>query len=407
MSNNNNQQREIVPDAPIMRSMMVRSAAPSITLASEPLAKQPLTTRTTKQRITTKDPSAWSLNEAVVTPLPSVYMLERTHVTVEASATEVARRVSDCMRRESIFASYSNKEVRVLAPGQAAPHDPTTKDSKTQTCFTLQALVEAETRENVRFVLRLWRKNSNQVIVEAQKIDGCCFSYCQAAKAVLRAAKGQPAVPKRKFTLPSCVPRETEDEQKESIKSGLAIASNMLKSDRVDSHMMAIDTLLHLSKATQNPSFAAHCILCGEFRSTLLALVEYCRVSRGQAETPINESEQQMITMMHRNALTIIANCLKSLQDSRELVQVLSQRQELCSSNFLAALLEDVSACNSRPHDACEAVRCLQPLMCASTEIRRKVLELGAEGVVETATQEGACRHASLENACTQLRCEM
>lgn len=267
--------------------------------------------------------------------------------------------------------------------------------------------MEAETRENVRFVLRLWRKNSKQVIVEAQKIDGCCFLYCQATKAVLRAAKGQPAVPKRKFTLPSCVPRDTEAENKSSIKSGLEIASNMLKSDRVDSHMMAIDTLLHLSKATQSASFAAHCILCGEFRSTLLALVECCRMSHDQAETPLNDSEQQMITIMHRNALTIIANCLKALQDSREIAQVLSQRQDLCSSDFLAALLEDVSACNTRPHDACEAVRCLQPLMCASPDIRRKVMELGAEDVVQNATQEGACRHSSLENACTQLRCEM
>lgn len=118
MSNNdNNQQHEIVPDAPIMRSMMVRSAAPSIPLRSEPLAKpQPFATRTTKQRVTTKDSSAWSLNEATVMPLPLVYMLERTHVTVDASPTEVAKRVSDCLRRESIFACYSNKEVRVLLP---------------------------------------------------------------------------------------------------------------------------------------------------------------------------------------------------------------------------------------------------------------------------------------------------
>lgn len=224
---------------------------------------------------------------------------------------------------------------------------------------------------------------------------------------MLRAAKGLPAAPKRKFALPSCVPRETVDEQKASIKSGLDIASNLLKCDRSDSHMLAIDTLLHISKATQNPSFAAHCILCGEFRSTLLSLVECCRMSRDEAETPLNDSEKQMIDIMHRNAVTIIANCLKSMQESGELPQILSQHEELASSDFVSALLEDVSACSERPHAACEAARCLQPLLCASTAIRRTVMELGAEDVVESATQEGAHRHALLENACTKLRCEM
>ena len=408
MSNNNNnqqQQQEIIPDAPIMRSMMVRSAAPSIPLRSEPLAKEPLaSTRTTKIAPMTKDPVVWDLDETTVMPLPSVYMLERTHVTVEASPSEVARRVSDSLRRESIFACYKSKEVRCPVRRNFSE---STNEKTNKGYLFLQALVEAETRENVRFILRLWKKNSQEVIVEAQKIDGCCFLYCQAAKAVLRAAKGLAAVPKRKFALPACVPRDTEDEQKANIKSGLNIASTMLKSDRLDAHMMAIDTLLHISKATQNPSFAAHCILCGEFRSTLLALVECCRMNHDQAETPLGESEQKMIALMHRNAVAIIANCLKSLQDSRELVQVISQQEELSSNDFLAALVEDVSACNERPHDACEAARCLHPLMYASTEIRRKVMDLGAEGAVGAASQEGACRHALLDNACAKLRCEM
>lgn len=109
-SNNNNQQREIVPDAPIMRSMMVMSAAPSIPLRAEPLAKEPRMTRTTKRA--TQAPAAWKLDETSVMPLPSIYVLERTHTTVEATPSEIANRVSDCLRRESIYASFNNKEVR-------------------------------------------------------------------------------------------------------------------------------------------------------------------------------------------------------------------------------------------------------------------------------------------------------
>lgn len=273
---------------------------------------------------------------------------------------------------------------------------------------SFQALVEAQTSENVRFTVRLWKKNAEQIIVEVQKIDGCCFLYCQAAKSILRAAKGQTtAKPKRKFALPACVPRESDDVQKSNIQSGLEIASSMLKQNRLDSHMMAIDTLMHLSKSTQMPAFAAHCILCGEFRSTLLSLVECSRVSRAQAEVALEDFERQQVAIMHRNALTIIANCVKALQESRELQQVLAEQEDLSSVGFLAALVEDVSACEKRSHDACEAARCLQPLMCTSDAIRRKVLELGAADAVEAASREGACRHALLEGACAKLRCEL
>jgi len=362
-----------------MRSMMVAPAVPSIPLRTEPLAMESKQPRTTKRISTAPAAAVWKVDETTILSLPSIYMLERTHTTVEASPATVATRISDCLRRESISACFNSRE----------------------------GLVEAETRENVKFVVRLWKKNSQQVIVESQKLDGCCFLYCQAAKAVLRAAKGQPAAPKRTFALPACVPRETDDAQKSCVQSGLEMASTMIKSDRLDSHVMAIDTLLHISKVTEKPAFAAHCILCGEFRSTLFSLIECFRMDRSQAESPLGEVEQQHVAIMHRNALTIIANCLEALQTSRELVQVIAEQEGLESSDFLAALIEDVAACQQRPHDACEATRCLRPLMNASGSIRRKVLELGAADAVEAAAQEGCCRHALLENACTKLRCEM
>jgi hypothetical protein len=238
-------------------------------------------------------------------------------------------------------------------------------------------------------------------------MDGCCFLYCQAAKAILRSAKGQAPQTKRQFALPSCVPRDAEDIQKACIESGLEVASEMLKKDRIDSHMMAIDTLLHISKATQAPAFAAHCILCGEFCSTLLSLVESFRICQSQAETPLGEFEKQTVAMMHRNALTIIANCLNALADARQLGEVLGQHEELSAEDFLAALVEDITDARERPHDACEAARCLRPLMNESNAIRSKLLALGASDAVESAVHEGACRHALLESVTAKLRVQL
>lgn len=396
----NQQKPKIVQDAPIMRSMMVAPAAPAIR-QFEPLAKQ-----STQPANTTKRAAlTWAVNDNAVVPLPSVYMLERTHTTIDGSPSEIAGKIADCLRRESIHVTFDSHEVRLHNISFAEPHRPGSVSNFSTFRSCLQVLAEAQTRENVRFTIRLWKKGSEKVIVEIQKLDGCCFLYCQAAKAILRAAKGQSSPPKRKFALPACVPRESDDVRRSCIESGLEIASSMLKEKRIDAHAMAIDTLLHISKATQKPGFAAHCILCGEFRSTLLSLVECSRLC--PSEVPMDDFEKEQAAVMHRNALTIIANCLKALHDSRELQEVLAQQDDLSSLGFLASLVEDVSACNERPHDACEAARCLQPLMRTSESIRRKVLELGAADALDSASHEGVCRHALLESACAKLRCEM
>lgn len=95
-----------------MRSMMIApSAAPSIPLRSEPLAmksnKPQL--RTTQPDLTNKDSAVWNVDN--IMSLPSIYMLERTHTVVEASPAEIAERISDCMRHESISATYNSREV--------------------------------------------------------------------------------------------------------------------------------------------------------------------------------------------------------------------------------------------------------------------------------------------------------
>ena len=106
----NNQQPNIVPEAPIMRSMMVAPSVPSIPLRTGPLAMESKP-RTTK-RTTTAPMAPWNVDETTLLCLPSIYMLERTHTIVEASPAEVATRISDCLRRESISARYNSREVR-------------------------------------------------------------------------------------------------------------------------------------------------------------------------------------------------------------------------------------------------------------------------------------------------------
>lgn len=112
-SENKEQPPKIVPDVPIMRSMMVApAAAPSLLRGASPTLKDPAlqsTTQTTSKA--QKAPATWDV-AATITPLPSIYMLERTHTTVDAAPAVVAQRILDCLRRLSVYATYENTEVR-------------------------------------------------------------------------------------------------------------------------------------------------------------------------------------------------------------------------------------------------------------------------------------------------------
>jgi hypothetical protein len=108
-------EQKIVEDGPQMRSMQVMSAVPLIPRYVEPLAKAaPIRAGTAKPVV--KGSAEWKLSEGDVMPLPSIYMLERTHVKINASVNEVAKRIAQCLQRESIFATYSSQEVSVRTP---------------------------------------------------------------------------------------------------------------------------------------------------------------------------------------------------------------------------------------------------------------------------------------------------
>jgi len=343
--------RDIVEDSPRMQSVALHSPSPIRLPRAAPLAKAP------PQRIALSEGSnkiaptsqqqgdLWKVE--TLKALPIAYLVERTNVYVpDATPQEVASRVADCLRQESIAATYNNSE----------------------------ALVEAETKEHVQFAVRLW-SDKDQVLVEIQRTAGCCFLFHQSAKAVLRAAKGlRKQQPQISFTIPDCVPQETEEESKQCTQEGLEIALDLLKKDRLDAHMLAIESLVYLTKATKNRSFAAHCILCGEFRSTILCLVESFRMHKSTS-VALSQMEEEHLTIMHRNALTVLANCLVALEHSGELLHVLGQQEEFRSNTLLATLVDEVGSAEQRPHDACQAARCLQSLFRASDDTKQQLFD--------------------------------
>ena len=110
-NNNNNSRRNVVKeDAPIMRSVQIQSAVAPTPLMPGRSAMAP-TTKIAPQKIARSVEKAWKVHD--LRPLPSFYRLERTHLTIDdASAEKVSMRIADCLRQESVSATFNDDEVR-------------------------------------------------------------------------------------------------------------------------------------------------------------------------------------------------------------------------------------------------------------------------------------------------------
>eukprot|EP00522_Entomoneis_paludosa_P018785 CAMPEP_0172440136 /NCGR_PEP_ID=MMETSP1065-20121228/881_1 /TAXON_ID=265537 /ORGANISM="Amphiprora paludosa, Strain CCMP125" /LENGTH=368 /DNA_ID=CAMNT_0013188919 /DNA_START=113 /DNA_END=1219 /DNA_ORIENTATION=+ len=363
----NYERKQVVEDKPQMRSMQIMSAAPMPLMPrSAPIANKIAPSRKAPQQVE----GGWSVGP--LSPLPPIYCLERTHLHVDDSAANVGDRIAECLRKESIAAVYHKNEN----------------------------LVDAETEDNVQFSIRLFEGKNGSVLVEVQKASGCCYSYCQAAKAVLRAAKGIRTPAKRRtFSIPPCVPKVSAEESEAATRDGLELAEQLLAKQQMDANLLAVESLVHLSKATENQCFTARCILSGQFQVKLLSLIDSFDSASGH-----DEIERDHLNMMKRHSLAILANCFAALERSGELVSLLQQQQELTSKGVVSALVSEVAAAGERPHDACQAANCLRTLLAASEETKRKAADLNACEAISQARHTGVCRHAALEDACTQLR---
>jgi len=351
-----------------MRSMQIMSSVPMPIMSRlTPIAKQAPIANVEQETVPT---SGWKA--VPLASLPTIYCLERTHIHVDDSHSNVADRISECMRKESILAVFHKDEN----------------------------LIDAETSDGIQFSIRLWEGKNGAVLVEAQKVSGCCYSYCQAAKAILRAAKGIRAPPKRRtFSIPPSVPRVSAEEAEAATRDGLELAKGLWMKQQLDSQLLAIESLMHLSRATENQCFTAKCILSGEFRGKLLNLIESFSTDSNRSEI-----EEEYMTIMRRHAFTILSNCFAALERSGELSSLLRQQADLTSDAVVEGLVGELASAAERPHDACQAAHCLRSLLAASVDMQRKAAELNAIETISAVRLIGACRHASLEDACTQLR---
>lgn len=124
-STNNKQVREIVEDVPQYRSVMISGpiSAPPIprSFASVRPAKAPL--QTIQQDKQTVSSATWKVSD--LPSLPAAYFLEKSNVYVDGDAQDVANRICDCLRKESV-AAFCDKDDKVRFTSFATHCSPVT-----------------------------------------------------------------------------------------------------------------------------------------------------------------------------------------------------------------------------------------------------------------------------------------
>jgi hypothetical protein len=342
----------------------------------------------------------WKLTQSQLIPLPESYPLERSHVCIEGSDVHaVATSIAECLRQESIAAVYDNNKVRLI------PRDSIIMTTAFTHIALHQAMALAETPEHVCLCIRLFL-DEEKIVVEVQRRSGCCFLFHQSAKSILRAAKGMKPQRLPTFKIPECVKAEADLSFEDSTEEAVQIASGLLKKDRYDAHLLGMESLVKLTKATSTK--AAHALFQGQVLDTILSLIQSWRMHQEDKDDyVIPEMEKDYFALMHRNALTVLANCLNALEQAGELEQLIGTQDRLVADELLSVLIDELGGAEQRPHDACQACRCLKTLLRSSKDIKMRAVGLGAPKAATSALNEGVCTHLRLEEECRKLQVEI
>ena len=387
MSSSNN----ITPDRPEMRSVMLRPLtelpAPRTLISEKSQVVRSEKSQLDFQQREIQRAKQW--NPKNVSPLPTAHPLERTHVYIEnASHQQVSNRLAESLRVQSVVAQFD--EVRTAKKSMAVPSPfvrlaaPAKKIALTH-CLLLQSLARCETREHVKFIIRIFTAD-DRVVVEIQRLSGCCYIFHQAAKNLLKAALGQEAVPCMELTIPPVI--MSESEEREATKEALDIAWTMLQSCRFDCRLLAMESLASLTKTN---SAAAKAVVNGPLLTNLLHWIVFDGVEDQFVD------RQDYSTKMHRYALVVLANCLTSLT-LYDIPPV--------SDECLNSLIKEVREADFRPHNACEAAKSLKALV-RCDDVRTRALNMGASEALNEAYKLGKSQHMQLENESLSLQIEM
>jgi len=351
--NNNNNEQEIAPETPEMKSVLIRSAprtmmpAPSQRLQ---LPKMPTMPQFSKPSSSSSPATTTKYNWELETipKIPEPYHVGRTRATVSnCEGSEIVSRISECLRQQSLSVTF---------------------DENTAVC---------ETPCHTKFIVKIFEDEA-QFIVEVQRRTGCSFVCQKHSRAILRAAKGSKAVPvkPRTFTIPaSILKKEQEREAKTAEKDDIKNALNLIKQEMDDVKMLGMSAFINI---TAKNSISVE-------DSSLDFLPKYISSQPQQDDNKVSKLRQ--------DALTVLANLL---------TQNSVQAQFVIDNSLLQTLVTDLVHCN--PHVAYQAARCMTAICRSCPALKTNIAAFGASTAIDQAYEHGLTRHKLLENEAKLLK---
>jgi len=390
--------------------------------------------------------------------VPAFYPLEKSSRFIDDDLSNVASRVSECLRLLSVQAIYNNE---------------------TATAALL-------TGENVEMHLSLWRtsggKHPDGIVVELQRRKGCSIVFHRYSRHILDAAIGD-------FDFETFAEKTDEDfgdrsyskkaerllrteksaaTEEENAIIAIEIAHGLLMKDRMDARQLGLESLCLLTDPTKTgittALIASHVVLLGtaqcgdegqegmmfdeapfqEIRETILSLVQLRRIGDEEEFSDDDEEDERLrevlseemdghreetehMSLLHNLALAVMANALDVIEnydmydsDPEDVDKKMPARGRTASTEFVAksfmddangitklellsTLISELGKAENKPHNARLSAKCLSSLFRASKDARKRARDLGAKNVVNTALDVGTRTHAKLETECKTM----
>lgn len=290
------------------------------------------------------------------------------------------------------------------------------------------ASAEALTGNNIKFLLRLWRgkmrdqKSSPRqqgIIMEAQKLSGCSVEFRGISRALREAVQNVTEPIPHIWPHPSGVNdfdklpnvRCAGAGARDRVVSSLHLATNLLKSSKLDQNRLGMESLCVFSNPTkvgqEHASLVSRALLfgegpvgCGLWDAVVPHVKSYLHENVDETDDTDTDNETFVFfnaghrTITHNLTLQCLANAL--LVASAEDGALRRTKFQDCSVLWLA-LVGAMEDSVHRPHGAALAATCLRCMSFYPNEMRGGIPLPRLLPALTKAHSFGQARHASLE----------
>jgi hypothetical protein len=335
--------------------------------------------------------SAWDVKGEVLEMLPEDFPLERTHRYISGvQASAVAARISESLRSHSIEVEFDCQKAKA----------------------------KCKTQDYVSFRIRLYAggENADPVIVEVQRRCGPVSSFMVSCRAILDAAEGKvghhASTPNKKIPAVAKSVRQMKCLQSVLAKQEVLVddciadlgrIASLLKSDRFDQNVLAMENLCCLTDPIRSSGAAAlrvsKCVILGdeqsEIREEVRALTERDVFDRDEVSRHHSHQLRQL-------AHVTFANTLSMCSKSGHLATAIKD-QKWFHEFLIPTLLDELKLAKVSPCSASAASRSLFSVMTSSESALRQILEQDVMETLKMANEFGRARHALLFNETARL----